>query len=486
MKLIYAGQGESAKNFDELLFNCTRNKACQRPFFVPVNNFLDILFYAELPGIPSLVDIEVFNVCDLGGELGSAVSTSYIMGDKIDETQFFGVFGGLVVTPPVGTVYSKFFFKFTFTVDGIDHVYWSEMFEFEVCEELVLIKGCYPFETNSEAVDCNGIYYGSTFTTTVGDITVRYEHKAFVRMGSIIEQRNKMTFTAFNNKRIFKNVFVREYLFEFEIVPTFYKDVLIGIFNRGNVLINGVEWKLAESQDFSIIDNDSKLWRMDVVLDSECKQTFGCSVPDCIPPPPPGECVPVAYDVDEPTLPPGMVGVPYVYSFGVVGTAPIGIFVNFAPAWMSISVVGNVVHFSGTPTTSGEPGVDFDLTNCDGEGELNFNSTVVINPCEVLGTIYNGAEITQNILTMTVDGIGVTYVSGTNFPIGNSNTGTFKTLQTGIVNIVVSSNTPISSMTFIDTNGISHSPDSGGGASYGWTNMNMNCGGVPWQIVAAT
>lgn len=282
MKMIYAGQDGSTKTFDQLLFNCTRNQKCQKPFYVPVNQFSDIVLYADLPGVPEDMTFEVMNVCEIGN-VGSFVPFDYVIGQR-DDLGYYGVFGGFIVTPPVGVTYQRFFFKITVTIGVNVYTWFSEQYEFPVCETLTELKGCYPNEREGVAAyDCNGLYYGypTVDETQLGNPNYKYIHKGFVRMGEIIEQRNRMQFTAFNSQRIFRNEFTREWLFEFELVPTFYKDHLIAIFNRGNVQVDGTEWKLADTQDISMIDTDSKLWRMDMTFDKLCKQVFGCAPADC-------------------------------------------------------------------------------------------------------------------------------------------------------------------------------------------------------------
>lgn len=286
MKLIYAGEGMAAKSYTELLFNCTRNQKCQKPFYVPIQQFSDLSFFADLAGEPELIEIEVLNVCDIDN-IGAAVSNTYVAGTT-PEGSWYGVFSDLIVTPPMGVTYNKFFFRFSITISGSVHVFYSEQFEFPICETLKLIKGCYPNEAvGANAFDCNGIYYGfpNNPEEALGTVNFRYFHKAFLRMASVIEQSNKMTFTAFNSKKTYKSVFNREHLLEFELVPTFYKDTLIGIFNRGNIEFDGSKWRLSDEQSFSITDRDSKLWILDVLLAEECKQTFGCGEDDCVLPP---------------------------------------------------------------------------------------------------------------------------------------------------------------------------------------------------------
>lgn len=283
MKLLYAGQGVSAKSYTQLQFNCTRNDKCQKAFYVPVNLFSDIVLYADLAGKPTIMSIEVMDACGDVDNTGTAVSSNYVIG-QTSSGSWYATIGSLVVTPPLGVTYTRFFFKLSFTIGGIVHVFYSQQYEFPWCTDLLFVRGCYPNEAiGSEAIDCNDIYYGfPTNEDFLGNENYRYIHSALVRDGSVIEQRNTMSFTAFNSKKTYKAVLLREWLFEFELVPTFFKNVIIGIMNRGNVQVGGTEYKLAESQNISIIDVDSKLWKMDMIFDAECKQSFGCKPMDCV------------------------------------------------------------------------------------------------------------------------------------------------------------------------------------------------------------
>lgn len=406
MKLLYAGVGLGVAPYTDLLFNCTRNQKCERPFYVPVNLFSDISLYADIQGSPTLVLIEVLNVCDIAN-VGTAIPGKYVIGTKPDGT-WYAVFSDLIVTPPVGVTYTRFFFKITLTIGGQDYVWYSQQYEFPICETLTQVRGCYPNEeVGVDAFDCNGIYYGYPNNEDfLGSGIFHYTHLAYVRLGSIIEQANKMTFTAFNNKKTYKSVFVRESLFESEIVPKFYKDVLIGIYNRGNILVNGVEWKLSETQDIRVIDNDSKLWRVDINLDSECKQTFGCKATDC-------DCVAAGFTG---SLPDAAVGVAYSYDLALTGTAPFVLTDIVKPDWLNIVVDGSVIHFTGMPDEAGEDvEVSFGIENCD--GTIEFDDTLVVTeecvPAEIVPTdLPDGAGGTPYNAVINLTGTAPFSISG--------------------------------------------------------------------------
>lgn len=398
MKLLYAGQGVSAKSYTQLQYNCTRNKACQRLYYVPVNQFSDVVFFADLVGKPDTYQIDVYNVCDIA-HIGSAVANDYVIGTT-PSGSWYGVFGSFIVTPPMGVVYDKFFFKFTFTIGALSYVYYSEQFEFPWCDNLTPLRGCYPNETvGSDAFDCNGIYYGFPNNEDfLGNGVYRYFHTAFLRLASIIEQKNSFVFTAFNSRRIYKSEFTRQYLFESDIVPTFFKDVLIGIYNRGNVQINGNEWKLADQQDVSMIDTDSKLWRLDILLDSLCKQNFGCKPADCALPVPSCEGNPTGLTYE-------LVGENWIFTFDD-GTIVPGDSID----WEIRDLETNDIIISGSiteePLQFSVPTVTLSLADtcyiakwrklCVDETVSAFTTMTIgtceLSPCEEQGFIINGGD----------------------------------------------------------------------------------------------
>lgn len=78
------------------------------------------------------------------------------------------------------------------------------------------------------------------------------------------------------------------------------------------------------------------------------------------------------------SLPDATGGAPYFYQFTLIGSLPIEMTVNDKPYWMTITLSGNVVTFSGTLLTD-DPGgtVDIDFTNCT-EGSTNFTDTITV------------------------------------------------------------------------------------------------------------
>lgn len=306
MKLIFAGISSAySLNPQKFLYNCTRNAACQKMYFVPLRTIRDLYFYVDFPDKPDFINAVAIDACcyqplpaspgdfsddfnedfDIGDTGGAGtcshpvVFDKYVVGQKPDNT-WYGVFQ----TSEDFRDFKQFYFRFNFTVNGEDYIYYSEEFELDDCAPLTCLRGCYPNEpVGADAWDCNGIYYGlhSGPEEPLGDPGLRYFHTACVRYGSVIDTTAKLTLSLFNTKRTYKAILQRENTLEFELVPSFYKDVLLGIFTRGTVEINGTNYVLQTEQNWKVLDFNSKLWQLDTLLFTECKNYFGCKPANC-------------------------------------------------------------------------------------------------------------------------------------------------------------------------------------------------------------
>lgn len=89
-------------------------------------------------------------------------------------------------------------------------------------------------------------------------------------------------------------------------------------------------------------------------------------------------CTPVDI-VGAPALPDATEGSVYSYSFNLTGTAPFALASVVKPAWMTITITGGTVNFTGLPD-AGDVGADipvsFDITNCDAGSSTPFSDTI--------------------------------------------------------------------------------------------------------------
>lgn len=386
MKLLNGGNSIFPISYDKVLYNCTRNKACQPAYFVPIKAMSDIVMGGNVSGtLPDTINIQVYNACNLQQTPGTAIAGKYVMGRRPEGDSYYLVLGNLTVVPPAGVTYTRFFLKITLNKNvGVDQFYYSQMFEIDPCNDLTLITGCYPDEpTGTMAYDVNGVYYGfpKPGAQLLGDPTYRYYHNYYVRNGSVTEHDIKMNTVRFKSRRAYKTTVTRSSLFEFEFIPGFYKNELLSAFARGQVTLDGNntdKYTLAEEQSWTIVNEDSKQWKMDVVFDTEYKQSFGCDESTCLPPvksccDPSGvsasveliNCELPSFSGD---IPQGTAGVSYFQSFDIDGALPFDFGAIDKPAWLGVSVsntTGNVV-FSGVPPEGGSYPVKFTITNCGG------------------------------------------------------------------------------------------------------------------------
>jgi hypothetical protein len=75
----------------------------------------------------------------------------------------------------------------------------------------------------------------------------------------------------------------------------------------------------------------------------------------------------------------GNAGTHYTHQIILGGTQPFVLNVTTVPAWMNITLVfGNKIVLTGTPPDAATYPVEFTVTNCSGDGELNFTGNVVV------------------------------------------------------------------------------------------------------------
>lgn len=110
-------------------------------------------------------------------------------------------------------------------------------------------------------------------------------------------------------------------------------------------------------------------------------------------------CVGVNYNGD--VMPPAFVGVPYNYSFNLTGDAPFVLAsITSKPAWMTISLSGNTITFSGNPTVAVvDTPVVFTVTNCNGNQSLDYSQSLDVDESCI------GVSIPDTVLPHAVVGV---------------------------------------------------------------------------------
>lgn len=107
--------------------------------------------------------------------------------------------------------------------------------------------------------------------------------------------------------------------------------------------------------------------------DKLCDLTCDC---DCN-----GHCT-AAYIISGGTLPNAVTGSAYTHTITLGGTAPFTLQNISKPSWLTLTVSGNQIQFTGTPITAGTVAVTFDIHNCSDSYIFNYVGSITIaNSC---------------------------------------------------------------------------------------------------------
>lgn len=251
--------------------NCTKG---QYPYKVPVNSLLDAQLYIDIGAVkPTTASYELIHTCGpLGGTVESITPADYIIGqDKCNN--WFGVFKNFVATGNPSC------FVIAITLDT--QIYFSEEYCIETCQQLTELKGCYGNIDSLLARDCNDIYFGfhSGSDSSLGNTSIRYEHKLLIRQAEVSVSSIKNTFKQ-GRTRNFRTEKEKILQFLAEFIPEWYLTEVDAVFYRGEVYIGGVKYLVNETE-FEKIDDCKKTWKPTSSLKETCYQSFTCEEDPC-------------------------------------------------------------------------------------------------------------------------------------------------------------------------------------------------------------
>lgn len=243
--------------------NCNTG-TCGRKYLAPVPSLADIQLFVNFGNSkPASFEIAVIDVYK---PINNSVvtSTDYLIGWS--GSYWYGIFRGIVTGPD--------YHAFLIALITPTQTFFSEQYcSSSDCGILTKISVCYPYNYNDE--DLNGIYIGAPDPSKPieGNAVLFYQHNFWTRQGEIYETSNKITFTG-NYKKNFATSLIKNFEFRPELVPGWYKDYLLSVYFRGNILIDGTP---AIVTDVNFEDVDVDYWKAYAVLGKEIKGGFGCS-----------------------------------------------------------------------------------------------------------------------------------------------------------------------------------------------------------------
>lgn len=268
MKMIQTPSEVAATQYASYIHNCLRNPACEPSWGAPLPAVSTLQLFADFGDTaPGSFEFTLVNLCT--GATEQITPAEYVVG-QTPELGYYGVFK--VFNNPAIPVTS-----FVVHLSAGSKSYFSEMLVVEPCTPLMKVKSCHPRAATVTGFDINGIYYGLPFAgASLGDDSVRYFHIAYVRRGKVKDMGAKATFKSsvyFN----FRTTIEKIYQFEpGELVPKWYKDVLLAIYSRGAISFDDGPAFIVSDINFTGINDDDLQWKAFAQLKETFKLYYGC------------------------------------------------------------------------------------------------------------------------------------------------------------------------------------------------------------------
>ena len=374
MKMLSTTTAAPITDYPAYVHNCLRNRQCEPAWLAPVPGVPYVqLFVNYGTEQPNTVEFWLRDVCANASE--QIFPSNYIVGQDPDGN-WYGVYKYFNSPLAPVTSFVVWHSALVETDAGLqERTFFSQMMVVESCLPLTKVKACQPENATSTGFDVNGLYYGMPTGISYGIAGVRYFHIAYVRIAKVRELSVKGTFTASLISN-FRTVIEKTWQLETELVPQWYKDVLLAIYARGAIQVNDGQIRLVSELNFEALNDDDLIWKPYAQLKETLRLYFGCDESVC------NECC--------------------------------------SPQVISASVVSDAVSESDSGGSS--------------------ESEPPAAPQQFLGVIQSNAGGAGNVInSVKFNGNNVTYQSGDNLPIGFIDTGTFKSpsMMPGTVNVSV-------------------------------------------------
>lgn len=167
-------------------------------------------------------------------------------------------------------------------------------------------------------------------------------------------------------------------------------------------------------------------------------------------------------------LPDGATGAPYNYSLNLGGTAPFTLTSIVKPSWMTIAIVGNVLSFSGTPSTSEtNTPVSFTIHNCS-SSTVDFNSQISVTGANWFISYTNNIGAVALTVYIGNNGGSPSHILYSGLYSSDPLSGT-NLVDLPAVNAIVVLMVPGETIVSASCNGV---PGLAGGSSVTWTGVN--------------
>jgi hypothetical protein len=279
MKMLSTPTAAAITDYPAYVHNCLRNRQCEPSWLAPLPGVPYLQLYVDYGDEqPNTVEFWLRDVCANTSE--QIFPSNYIVGQDADG-RWYGVYKYFNSPLTPVTSFVVWHSALVETEVGLqERTFFSQMLVVEPCLPLTKVKACHPEGATTTGFDVNGLYYGLPTGISYGIAGVRYFHIAYVRLGKVRELSVKGTFTASLISN-FRTVIEKTWQLEFELVPQWYKDVLLAIYARGAIQVNDDAIKLVSELNFEAINDDDLMWKAYPQLKQTLRLYFGCDESVC-------------------------------------------------------------------------------------------------------------------------------------------------------------------------------------------------------------
>jgi hypothetical protein len=283
MKMIATGTDAPALDYNQYIANCTRNAACEPAFSAPLPGIPYLQLYVDFGQYqPATYEIILQNTCSQW-HTAQLFPGNYVVG-QTPEGNWYGVFKYFKTptAPPVITNFVVWLSAYLDTPAGlIERTWFSQQIQIDPCARLMKLKACYPEGSTDTGFDHSGLYYGLPVGDDyLGMEGIRYYHIAYVRQGKVRDLPPKATFKT-NLVRNFRTTLEETWQLEHELVPKWYKDLLLAIYTRGAVQVDDGTPYLVSDLAFEGIEEKDFRWKAWAQLKKVTRLYFGCDDSVC-------------------------------------------------------------------------------------------------------------------------------------------------------------------------------------------------------------
>jgi len=279
MKLNATPTAATIGQYPQYLQTCRRGP-CEPPYAAPLPDVPHLQLYVDF-GLYRPVTMEIYlqDTCDTG-HVEQLFPSNYVVG-QTPEGGWYGVFKYFTSPLQDVTTFAVWMSVLVDTPAGlIERTFFSEMLMVEPCAPLTKIKACQPEAATTTGFDVNGLYYGLPVNEDyLGFPEVRYFHIAYARQVKARELPPKGTFVGSLYKN-FRTTIEKAWILETELVPRWYKDVLLAIYARGFIEVGGTQY-LVSDLAFEALNDDDLTWKPYVNLKQTDRLYFGCDESTC-------------------------------------------------------------------------------------------------------------------------------------------------------------------------------------------------------------